>query len=494
MIAMNKKVFFTLAGFVVLAIFSGHKVVDLTKIDNRGNSVLEIAPGLTDDLRIWDHGRLQVSSTNRYLEHKDGAPFLWIGDTAWELFYRLRLSDPDGHDIEEYFLDRKHKGFTVIQAVLVDEIDYKTGKGCAENGSTPFVNRDPRKRVEAYWKWVDTVVESAREHGLYMCLLPCWGNWVNDQAIFNIDNAYDYGQFLGARYGNIPNIIWMLGGDRPVNENQKAIWNSMARGIKSEIDNNQLMTFHPAGARSSSMDFHDEPWLDFNNYQSGHQRDGETSWRLAIDDWNETPVKPTLNSEPGYEGIVERFWVNCDNPRFTDYDVRKDAYRSLLSGGFGHTYGHSSIWQMLRPGDTPVACADPDVNWYDAIHWIGSSHMTHAGNLLKSRPVDRWRDESLVIEGVGSGRERMGASRGDDFAFIYFPLSMTRTIQMNKISGSRVNCYWYNTRTGESTLIGTYKNSGTRAFSTPDNLDWVLVIDDADAGYAPPGKSDIWYD
>lgn len=47
----------------------------------------------------------------------------------------------------------------------------------------------------------------------------------------------------------------------------------MTEGVKSEIGNNQLMTFHPAGARSSSMDFHYEPWLDFNSYQSGPQKD-----------------------------------------------------------------------------------------------------------------------------------------------------------------------------------------------------------------------------
>ncbi len=491
---LNKQFHLALAAFLFLAILSGHKVYELSKTGEPGNTSSQTSGGPAGEFRMWDHGRLQVSSNSRYLEHADGTPFLWIGDTAWELFYRLRSSDPDGHDIEGYFTDRKNKGFTVIQAVLVDELDYKTGRGCAENGSTPFVDMDPLQRVKAYWEWVDHVVERAREHGLYMCLLPCWGNWVNEQAIFNTDNAFDYGRFLGARYRNSPNIIWMIGGDRRVNENQKEIWNSMAAGIRSEIGNNHLMTFHPHGARSSSMDFHDEPWLDFNNFQSGHGRDEHNPWSLAIADWEKTPPKPTLNSEPGYEGIVERFWISCDNPRLTDYDVRKDAYRSMLAGGFGHTYGHSSIWQMLSPGYNPVACADPDVNWYDAIHWPGSFHMTHVGNLLKSRPVNRWRDESLVVEGMGSGSERMGASRGDDFAFIYFPASMTRTIQMNKISGSRVNCYWYNTRTGESTLIGTFDNTGTRSFTTPGELDWLLVIDDAAAGYAPPGEDDIWYD
>lgn len=173
-------IFFTLAGFHLLTLLSGHKVYDLKKIDHRGSPKITTLPGLTDDLRMWDHGRLRVSTNSQYLEHADGTPFPWIGDTAWQLFYRLRSSDPDGHDIEGYFQDRQNKGFTVIQAVMVDEIDYKAGRGCAENGSMPFINMDPQKRVEAYWKWVDHVVERAREYGLYMCVLPCS---VNDQAI-----------------------------------------------------------------------------------------------------------------------------------------------------------------------------------------------------------------------------------------------------------------------------------------------------------------------
>jgi hypothetical protein len=479
-----------------LSLLSGQKSYELSGAA-AGSHDVSCLPGCSDNYRIWDHGPLQVSSNNRYLEHADGTPFLWIGDTAWELFYRLRSSAPDGHDIEEYFQDRKKKGFTVIQSVLVDELDYRRGRGCAENGRTPFVDMDPGKRNEAYWQWVDHVVERAAAHGLYMCMLPCWGNWVGgqetDRPIFNTDNAFEYGRFLGERYMNKPNIIWMLGGDRSVDENRKAIWNSMAKGIRGKIGTNHLMTFHPAGGRSSALDFHDESWLDFNNYQSGHVKDAVLSWNLAIAGWDKTPPKPIMNSEPGYEGIVENFWISCDNTRHTDYDARKDAYRSLLAGGFGHTYGHCSIWQMMRPGDNSVACSDTSVNWYDAIHWPGSSHMTHVGNLLKSRPANRWRDESLVVEGMGSGGERMGASRGEDFAFIYFPISMTRTIQMDKISGRRVNCYWYNTRTGESIRIGTYRNTGTRTFTTPDNMDWILVFDDAAAGYGPPGEADIWY-
>jgi len=39
--------------------------------------------------------------------------------------------------------------------------------------------------------------------------------WGIGPVIFNTDNARIYGRFLGERYRSDPNIIWILGGDRP---------------------------------------------------------------------------------------------------------------------------------------------------------------------------------------------------------------------------------------------------------------------------------------
>ena len=54
------------------------------------NSLME---DLSEDIRVYEeyqipaniqhHGNLQVSGNSRYLVHKDGTPFLWLGCTAW---------------------------------------------------------------------------------------------------------------------------------------------------------------------------------------------------------------------------------------------------------------------------------------------------------------------------------------------------------------------------------------------------------------------------
>ena len=64
------------------------------------------------------HGRLKVSENRRFLVFEDGSPFFYLGDTGWELFHRLNKEES-----EKYLENRRSKGFTVIQAVVLAELD-----------------------------------------------------------------------------------------------------------------------------------------------------------------------------------------------------------------------------------------------------------------------------------------------------------------------------------------------------------------------------------
>jgi hypothetical protein len=61
---------------------------------------------------------LRLSPNRRFIVRADGAPFFYLGDTAWELFHRLTMAEA-----ELYLRDRAAKGFTVIQAVALAELD-----------------------------------------------------------------------------------------------------------------------------------------------------------------------------------------------------------------------------------------------------------------------------------------------------------------------------------------------------------------------------------
>ncbi len=293
--------------------------------------------------------KLRVSDNHRFLVHEDGEPFFYLGDTAWELFHRL-----DREDAALLLQDRAAKRFTVIQAVVLAEYEGLTVPNAY--GHLPLLDNDPTRPNEAYFEHVDAIVAQAEALGLTIGMLPTWGDkwnkkWGVGPEIFTPANALTYGRWLGARYAEAP-IIWILGGDRPVESDlHREIIRAMAQGLDEGDGGAHLMSFHPNGGRTSSEWWQNEDWLDFNMLQSGHTRNRDNYTMIAAD-YARTPVKPCIDAEPGYEDHPSAFDLN--NGYLDDYDVRKALYWSLFSGACGHTYGCHDIWQMWQEGRKPA--------------------------------------------------------------------------------------------------------------------------------------------
>jgi hypothetical protein len=88
------------------------------------------------------------------------------------------------------------------------------------NGDKPLIDNDPLKPNKKYFAFVDIVLKLAERKGIFIGLLPTWGDkvyrstWGAGPNIFNAQNAMAYGKFLGEHYRDFPNIIWINGGDR----------------------------------------------------------------------------------------------------------------------------------------------------------------------------------------------------------------------------------------------------------------------------------------
>jgi hypothetical protein len=114
---------------------------------------------------------------------------------------------------------------------------------------------------------------------------------------------------------------------------------------------------------------------------------------------------------------------------------------------------------------------------------------------MESRPfLTRVPDESVIAAGQREGADHVQATRGANgsYAFVYIPTGKPVTIRMEKISGKKVKAYWYDPRKGTSTTIGEFPNEGSRQFTPPSSgrgKDWVLVLDDAEGNFPPPGKA-----
>ena len=432
--------------------------------------------------------RLQVSENKRFLVYEDGRPFTYLGDTAWELFHRLNREEA-----ETYLQDRAAKRFTAIQAVVLAEREGLRVPNAY--GHLPLRDCDPTRPNEPYFQHVDYIVERAGALGMFIAMLPTWGDKWNQgrgagPEVFTPENARAYGTWLGRRYAEAP-IIWVLGGDRDVeSERHRAIIRAMAAGLAEGDGGAHLASFHPRGGHSSAEYWHEEEWLDLNMLQSGHARNRDNYDRVAAD-YIRTPAKPCMDAEPAYEDHPSSF--NLDNGYLDDYDVRKGLYWGLFAGACGHTYGCHDIWQMWQEGREPATFARTP--WQKALHLPGSGQVGHARALLESRPyLSRVPDQELIVSDAGEGTHHVRATRDADgsYALIYLPSCKPVTVDLERLSGETLDVYWFDPRSGEARRGGQVPRAGQQAFTPPTVWpDWVLVLDDAARGYPPPGTRSL---
>lgn len=422
--------------------------------------------------------QLRVSDNHRYLM-RGNEPFFWLGDTAWELFHRLNKDEA-----RHYLQHRAEQGFTVIQAVLLAEMDGLRVPNA--NGDLPLQGDDPTRPNEAYFKHADAIIDLADSCGLVIGLLPTWGDkvwkstWGKGPEIFNPQNAKAYGKWLAQRYGHKKNIVWIMGGDRtPQHEQHVEIWRQMAAGVLEGAPGKPVITFHTQpNSLGSAQWFHKDAWLSFNMFQNGHCRNTPIYDKIQAV-YNMTPVKPVLDGEPLYEDHPVCFNAK-DLGTSSAYDVRMYAYLDLFAGAFGHTYGCHDIWQMYARGREPVN--GPNVYWQEAMDLPGARQMAFVRKLMEAGPLlDRVPDQSLLEENNTSPAARVQATRGKDYLYVYSCAGKPFTVNMGKISGSEVQAGWYNPRDGKFRETGKFRNSGQQKFTPPTagyGQDWVLVLQD----------------
>jgi len=444
--------------------------------------------------------RLRVSENKRFLVQENGTPFFWLGDTAWW----IRRLKPE--DVEFYLARRAQQGFNVIQIHPgYREADYA--------GNRPFLEDDPARPNEAFWRSMDGIVASARDHGLYAALVPMWGEEYGKAFGTDAAGAKRFGEWIAGRHAGLSHILWIVSGEYdsingfrlPISADQKRVLAAVGEGLRSVHGGAQLMTVHPGVARTSSLGFHDAPWLDFNMLQSGHMIDCEAygtleNHTLIAHDYALTPVKPVLDGEPIYEDTPDGIWIKRDvnAPRADGHAARAKAYWAVFAGAFGHTYGHNDVYGFYEPPAPGHVVQLPEGpgqrgSWRTALDAEGATQVVYLRDLMESRPfLDRIPDPSLVVGDPGKGLDHVVATRAADgsYAMVYIPRARPVTVALGKLAGDRVRAWWYDPRTGAAELAGQYERRGEREFTPPasgDGRDWVLVLDDAGKDFPPPG-------
>lgn len=440
---------------------------------------------LRSNIQAQEIPLLQVSANKRFFQTSNGQPFFWLGDTGWLLF-----SKTNRQQAIQYLDVRKTQGFTVIQAMVLHSLQAKNvyDSKALENNDLSRPLTTPADTAN-YWNHISFIIEEAEKRNIYMALVPVWGSNVKSGKV-SVEQATQYARFLAERFGQYNNIIWMNGGDVRGTEGA-AVWQAIGSTLR-QYDSRHLITFHPRGRYSSSEWFHNQSWLDFNMFQSGHRtyaqdttrneknHFGEDNWKYVQHDYALQPVKPTLDGEPSYENIPHGLHDSLQ-ARWNDGDLRRYAYWSVFAGGAGFTYGENAVMQFYRKGDADANYGVTD-NWTNTMYAKGAVQLHYLKELLLQYPYFEREPAQQIISGNQQPRYNfIVATKGKSYALVYTYTGNNFSIDISKLGFTVKRSQWFNPATGKKQAADFRRTAQLLTFDPPGNPanenDWVLILE-----------------
>jgi hypothetical protein len=342
---------------------------------------------------LYRHGPIVVGANGRFLEHADGTPFFWLGDTWW-MGLTKRLDWPEG--FQALATDRRSKGFTVIQLVggLPPDMAPLDPRGAGEGGQawTPGFERI---RPEFY-NAADRRIEHLVEQGLVPCIVGAWKQYL---PVVGPEKMKRHWRNLIARYGAYP-VVWIVGGEvnrttadprftgglSPVMEDAESAyergWSDVARFIHRTDPFNRIVGAHN---QQNPWVLDDPKLLDIRFLQTGHSALCSISAQV---DWFERLSRaehraPLILSEANYQWL---FHVGS----FGDQLQRHQFWATMLHGGAGHTYGANGLWQVNQPdkpfGASPHGFVWGDTPWREAMQHAASTQLGWSKEFMSALP------------------------------------------------------------------------------------------------------------
>ncbi|MCA9259470.1 MAG: DUF4038 domain-containing protein [Planctomycetales bacterium] len=432
---------------------------------------------------------LQLAPSGRYLIDAGQRPFLIKEISAWGLFQAL--TEAEAEEFLQCIVDRS---FNAVLANLVNAHDKMTGRA-DWHGVQPLSSPwDFSRTNEEYFAHVDRVLKIAERHGVLVMAAPVYlgyrdlpGEGLWDEILSernSVEKMRRFGLFLGGRYRDAPNLLWVAGGDNNGEGSLAPYVRAMIEAIR-EVDEGHYWTGHFDGSLGVNWS------TDNATYRDVIDVDGEYVWTETVLG-NRGPQhrselqqylkgKMIVQLDQSYEHDVPHYADN-ENPLWR----RRKMYNGLLCGCTGTSFS---------PGTLDNQCYYLR-NWRPLMETIGMQETRRCFQLFDSRP---WHelvpisDAEVIVSGRGdvASREFMGAAATPDGkCFVaYIPSGRTFEINTARLSPRPMRCRWYNPRTGDSLAIGVVGPSPRFGFATPDDADWVLLMDDAAAVTSPPGES-----
>ncbi|WP_080147183.1 apiosidase-like domain-containing protein [Marinilactibacillus piezotolerans] len=374
---------------------------------------------------------LRVSDNKRSLQ-LDNKPFFYLADTVWSAFTNIELND------WAYYLDkRKEQGFNVLQINIMPQWDRSVTKEVVY----PFEVEDQyfniNKMDEHYFDHAEKMLEIAQEKGFIPALVLLWSNYLPETWAGNMEktpyfrkqDVRTYTEKMVNRFKKY-NPIYLISGDTDfLTENVVDYYLRCLEATQAN-DADSLKVLHiKRGLKDIPEKLLNHPDLDMYFYQSGHNLQYQNvAYEFADYFYNESPIRPTINSEPCYELIS---YSRNLYGRFSREDVRKAAWQSILSGAFaGIAYGAHGIWSWHEVGS--VFGSDlgegfaPPYNWRTALNFEGANDYGFLKEFFtKENLVELKPNQEYLINDIADIR----ISESEDKIYIYLPVNIPLSIK-----------------------------------------------------------------
>jgi Protein of unknown function (DUF4038)/Putative collagen-binding domain of a collagenase len=449
---------------------------------------------------------LKVSANNRYLVDQNNVPFMIVGDSPQALIGNLSESEA-----AVYIVNRAGYGINTLWINLL----CNKASGCHDDATTfdgiaPFTTAgDLSTPNPAYFQRVDAILKLAAASGIVVMVDPIETNgWINTLRANGRTKARWYGEYIGTRYKDFTNIIWLHGNDFQSWQNapDDDLVLAVALGIASK-DPNHIQTVELDFLTSASLD--DTRWEPLIGLDAVYTY--YPTYAQVLNEYNRALFKPVFVVEANYE-----FEHNSGTDGGSTQNLRKQEYWAMLCGATGQLYGSLHTW-LLASGwrahlDTTGAAQLSYMKalfaprrWYELIpdqqhtvvtagygtfsprwyvhglgrlwrQWLGE----HGGSLLQR--ITEWLRTALGP--IDTDTYATAARTADGtLVILYIPTIRTITVDMSKLAAPAL-AHWFDPSNGsfKRILESPFANSGSKQFTPPGKNgdgdgDWVLVLE-----------------
>ena len=448
---------------------------------------IDVVEAKDEPLSIYRHGFIRPSVSRRHLEHADGTPFFWLGDTHWR-FTSESWDQSNKSGWKSQFRGtvdlRAEQGFSVYQSNLL---------GFGDGGATSPIwgTGNPYQQLDIDYvkSELDPRFEYVAASGLVHALGLAWYPAVDK----DVPGLARLARYVVARYGSYP-MTWTLGGevagyDPQLREQRINGWRSVALAIRETNSYRHPLTAHLTNERPLASYYQGEDWLDLTLHQHGHG-DLDMGRDHYLSHLETHPGTPLIEGEGMYEGITT---VEPVGRRIsTDTMVRQVAYRAIQSGCCGYTYGAQGCWDATWDRNHPVSNWG-DLPWHDGVDLPGGAQMGHLRRFYESLPWTQLRPDDAVFDAGGMINAvfyppAVTATPNRRVVVAYFGETYRNGEGAPRLVGLTDGAYrlrWFDPRTGaylgQAHVLHTVDGQ-VDVPAKPDNAsDWILVAEDVSA-------------